>query len=35
MFMLAGIKGYGFQWHLGADHLLIVSVGTGGYRMLL
>lgn len=32
MFMLAGIKGYGFQWHLGADHLLIVSVGTGSFR---
>jgi len=32
MFMLAGIRGYGFQWHLGADHLLIVSVGTGGFR---
>lgn len=35
LFMLAGIKGYGFQWHLGADHLLIVSVGTGSFRMPL
>ncbi|MFA5899351.1 MAG: patatin-like phospholipase family protein [Hyphomicrobium sp.] len=33
MLMLAGIRGYGYQWHLGADHLLIVSVGTGSYRV--
>lgn len=35
LFMLAAIKGYGFQWGTGADHLLIVSVGTGSYRMAL
>ena len=33
LLMLAGIKGYGFQWGLGADHLLMASVGTGSYRM--
>ena len=32
LLMLAGIKGYGLQWRLGADNLLIVSVGTGSYR---
>jgi hypothetical protein len=35
LLMLAGIKGYGFQWDLGADHLLMASVGTGSYRMPL
>jgi hypothetical protein len=33
LLMLAGIKGYGLQWDLGADHLFMVSVGTGSYRM--
>lgn len=33
LFMLAGIKGYGFNWQLGSDKLLLVSVGTGTYRM--
>jgi hypothetical protein len=33
LLMLAGIKGYGFQWDLGANHLLMASVGTGSYRM--
>lgn len=33
LLMLAGIKGYGFQWRLGADKLLLVSIGTGTYRM--
>jgi patatin-like phospholipase len=33
LLMLAGIKGYGFHWHLGANHLFMVSVGTGSYRM--
>lgn len=32
LFMMAGIKGYGLQWRLGADNLMIVSVGTGHYR---
>src|SRR5262249_31322490 len=35
LLMLAGINGYGFQWDLGADHLFMVSVGTGSYRMRL
>jgi hypothetical protein len=35
LLMLAGINGYGFQWDLGADHLLMASVGTGSYRMRL
>lgn len=35
LFMLAGIKGYGFQWDLGAHHLFMASVGTGSYRMPL
>jgi hypothetical protein len=33
--MLAGIKTYGFQWSLGADNVLLVSIGTGSYRMRL
>src|SRR6185295_6079117 len=33
LLMLAGIKGYNFNWGLGADRLLMVSVGTGSYRM--
>ncbi|KAB2911305.1 MAG: patatin [Hyphomicrobiaceae bacterium] len=32
LLMLAGIKGYGFQWKLGTDQLLLVSVGTGSFR---
>jgi len=35
LLMLAGIKGYGLQWDLGADRLLMVSIGTGSYRMPL
>lgn len=30
--MLAGIKGYGFNWGLGAEKLFITSIGTGQYR---
>ena len=33
LFMMAGIKGYNFNWNLGAENLFIVSVGTGSYRM--
>lgn len=33
LFMLAGIRGYGFQWRLGADNVLMASVGTGSYRL--
>ncbi len=29
MLMLATLKGYGFRWPLGADRLMLVSVGTG------
>jgi hypothetical protein len=29
MLMLATLKGYGLEWPLGADNLLLVSVGTG------
>jgi hypothetical protein len=29
MFLLAALDGYGFRWRLGADDLLLVSVGTG------
>lgn len=32
MLMLAAIKAYGFGWPLGADRLMITSVGTGTYR---
>ena len=35
LLMLASIKAYGFQWSLGAGNLLLVSVGTGSYRMRL
>lgn len=33
LFMLAGMKGYGFGWPYGADNLLLVSVGTGRHRV--
>jgi uncharacterized protein len=29
LLMLATLKGYGFRWPLGADRLMLVSVGTG------
>ena len=29
LFLMATIKSYGYNWHKGADHLQIVSVGTG------
>ncbi len=35
LLMLAGIEGYRLNWRLGADHLLMVSVGTGSYRLRL
>ena len=35
LLMLATLKGYGFQWPLGADRLLLVSVGTGYQEMRL
>jgi len=33
MLMVAGISGYGFNWPLGADRLMITSVGTGTYNI--
>jgi uncharacterized protein len=30
LFMLAGIKGYGFNWAIDKDKLLLVSIGAGG-----
>ncbi len=33
LLMLAGVEGYGFKWKLGADELLITSIGTGFYRV--
>jgi len=35
LLMLASIRAYGYQWALGAGNLLLVSVGTGSYRMRL
>ena len=32
LLMVAGIGGYGLDWELGEDKLLLVSVGTGSYR---
>ncbi len=31
MLMLAGVKGYNLNWPLGADNLLLISVGTGSF----
>ncbi len=30
LFMLAGIKGYGFNWPIDKDKLLLISIGAGG-----
>ncbi len=32
LFMLAGIRAYGFNWPLGKDNLLMISVGAGWRR---
>jgi hypothetical protein len=29
LFMLATVRGYGFEWPVGPEHLLLVSIGTG------
>lgn len=29
LFLLATLRGYGFRWPLGADRLMLISVGTG------
>lgn len=33
LFMLASLKGYPFQWEIGADNLLLVSIGTGFWEV--
>ena len=33
MLLLAQLKGYRFNWPLGADKLLLISIGTGSYRL--
>ena len=35
LFMLATLEGYGFRWPLGADNILLVSVGTGSFSQRL
>jgi hypothetical protein len=35
LLMLAALEGYGFRWPLGADSLLLVSVGTGTFSKRL
>lgn len=35
LLMLASIGSYEFHWSMGANNLLLVSVGTGSYRMRL
>jgi len=32
LLMLAGLKGHGFNWKLGGQQLLMISVGAGSYR---
>lgn len=32
LFLLATLKGFPFRWSVGADRLLLVSVGTGGWK---
>ena len=32
LFMLAALRGYNFNWEVGADKLLLTSVGTGRFR---
>jgi len=32
LLMLAGLKGYGFNWPLGHERLMLASVGTGFFR---
>jgi hypothetical protein len=33
MVLMAVLKGYGFEWKLGADRLQVVSLGTGTWRV--
>lgn len=32
LFLLATLKGFPFRWSVGADRMLLVSVGTGGWK---
>ncbi|MEM9548104.1 MAG: patatin-like phospholipase family protein [Bacteroidota bacterium] len=32
LFLMATIKGYGYQWQTGEDNLLLVSIGTGYHQ---
>lgn len=33
MFMVASLEGFGLQWPLGEERILLCSVGTGGYKV--
>jgi uncharacterized protein len=33
LLLLATLKGYGFEWPLGADRLQVVSIGTGSWQV--
>src|SRR6185437_10422902 len=33
LLMLAALEGHGFQWRTGKDQLLLISAGTGTYRL--
>lgn len=35
LLMLAGLSGYGFNWPLGAENILLVSIGTGSEELRL
>ncbi len=35
LLMLAGLSGYGFNWPLGAENVLLVSIGTGSEELRL
>ena len=34
MFLMASLKGFPFHWELGEDKILLVSIGTGTWRLL-
>lgn len=35
LFMMSGVKGYGFNWTPGASRLLLTSIGTGSFRVMI
>ncbi len=35
LFMMSGVRGYRFNWSPGASKLLLTSVGTGNYRVMI